>query len=350
MNEKFEAKVIDCLDALEQGDSIEAILARYPQDAHALRPILETAVSLTQLNVQPMLSAQAKSRDRFLAEAAALRQRRPRTIPFWIRLRQIMAPVTALAAILIFLGVGLISASSTAVPGDALYTTKLVVEDIRQALTLETTARLDLIEAQKEERLSEVRTLLLAGRVEAVTFEGTVEEIGEQTWLISRLPVTVSTETTFNGMPRIGSVVRVEGVTTINGLVDANTITVLDGSEVPEVTATPTPTNTAVPTETPTLTPSPTTTGTHTPTATPSPTTTGTHTATPTPTNTAVPTETPPPPTATLQPPPPPPTSTPTPANNGNDNGNDNDDDDDNEHNDNDNDDHNDNDNKNKNG
>ncbi|GAB4283348.1 MAG: hypothetical protein Kow0080_37340 [Candidatus Promineifilaceae bacterium] len=348
MNEKFEAKIIDCLDALERGDSVETILARYPQDAHALRPILETAVSLTQLNVQPMLSAQAKSRDRFLAEAAALRQRKPRAISFWIRLQQAMAPVTALAAILIFLGVGLISASSTAVPGDALYTTKRVVEEIRQALTLETAARLDLIEALKEERLSEIRTLLLSGRIEAVTFEGTVEEMGEQTWLISRLPVAVTPETTFNGMPRTGSVVHVDGVTTPNGLVAANTITVLDGSEVPEVTATPTPTNTAVPAETPTHTPSttptPTTTGTHTPSPTPSPTTTGTHTPTPTPTNTAVPTNTPLPPTATVQPPPPPPaTATPTPS----DNGNDNDDDDDDNHNDNG---DNDNDNKNKNG
>jgi hypothetical protein len=40
VNRDLEIKLMDCLNALEEGGALEEILARYPQDAAALRPHL----------------------------------------------------------------------------------------------------------------------------------------------------------------------------------------------------------------------------------------------------------------------------------------------------------------------
>ena len=53
MDAQLEVKLIECLDALAQGESVEQILARYPQDAAQLRPLLQTAAGLPALRMEP---------------------------------------------------------------------------------------------------------------------------------------------------------------------------------------------------------------------------------------------------------------------------------------------------------
>ena len=45
--------LIACLDALENGESADEILARYPEYIEALRPFLDTAVMLHELPPPP---------------------------------------------------------------------------------------------------------------------------------------------------------------------------------------------------------------------------------------------------------------------------------------------------------
>ena len=60
MNATTEQVLIEALDLLEQGLSLDEIVARYPAAAD-LRPYLMTAVELSDLAHQPTLTAQALS-------------------------------------------------------------------------------------------------------------------------------------------------------------------------------------------------------------------------------------------------------------------------------------------------
>lgn len=75
MDAAFEAKLIECLDALANGEMLEAILRRYPEDAAALRPMLETAQQLSHMPVGYSVAAQRASRQAFLTQANQLRGR-----------------------------------------------------------------------------------------------------------------------------------------------------------------------------------------------------------------------------------------------------------------------------------
>lgn len=338
MNTELENILIDCLDALERGDSLAAILSSYPQQAEELRPFLETTLLLGNLNLQPSLDAQTRSQKAFLAQADALRSQKARGFGW----QRALKPVAGLVVFLFLISASLLPLSANAVPGDALYDFKRLAEDVRLGVTGNAERKLDLIEAYKETRRQEVKSLLVNGQdANDVAFEGSIERIADDLWQIAGISVQITPETQIEGRPEIGLLAMVSGNIRQGNLV-ALTISIPEGG-APAILPTPTPTDTAVPT----LTPSSTATGTPEPTATatPSPTPTATHTSTPSPTATTMP------PTDTAVPPPTF-TNTPAPPANDNDDTDDNSDDNndnDNDDNSNDNDNDNDNDNENEN-
>jgi hypothetical protein len=79
MKTGLEEALAECLDSVESGDRVEECLARHPELAQELEPLLLTAVGLQQLfDVDPRPSFQRAARQRFLT--AALRPRRPRLL------------------------------------------------------------------------------------------------------------------------------------------------------------------------------------------------------------------------------------------------------------------------------
>jgi len=79
MKTGLEEALAECLDSVESGDSIEECVARHPELARELEPLLLTALGLQQLfDVDPRPSFQRAARQRFLT--AALRPRRPRLL------------------------------------------------------------------------------------------------------------------------------------------------------------------------------------------------------------------------------------------------------------------------------
>ncbi|MCA9975833.1 MAG: hypothetical protein KC413_08780, partial [Anaerolineales bacterium] len=296
MDEYFEVTLIECLDALEQGEPIDQILARYPDLAAELRPVLETAVTLPQINVQPSLAAQHRSRDVFLAQAAAQKETRTvRPLP-WFNLRRILMPIASLALVVILFAAGLGPLSADALPGDALYGAKILVENARSAFTTNPATDAALNEQFNQRRIQEINSLLAENRAADVAFTGEVEAIQPGLWTISGLDTEINGDTQiFGGNPLIGQMAMVEGRTT-NGSLIATTVTLLPTTIQPTAVPTQTPTATLMPTETavPTTTPTATYTNTPTPTSTNTPTMTATATETPSPTATMTlqPTET----------------------------------------------------------
>ena len=281
MDSQFEIKLIESLSLLEQGEPIDRILARFPDDAAGLRPLLETATALSSMRVEPTEAARLASRRAFLNQAAEMREAKARS-PFFLPRRLALA-LGALVLAFAFAG-GTVAASDAALPSQPLYPVKRAVEDVR-LLFAGGAARSELDGRFAQRRRDEIGELLAERDAATVEFEGTIESTRPDGLDISGLYVHLDGGTRVSGKPLVGWRARVRGRTEAGQLI-ASSVEVEPNSGPP-----PTPTHapTAAPTEAPRPSPSPT------PTQPP--------TATPSPTLTIAPTVTPPP-TATRRPPP----------------------------------------------
>ncbi len=276
MNRDMEKTLITCLDQLQQGESIDTILSRYPDVADGLRPYLETAGMLTRLSAQPSIATKQASQNAFLAQAAALRDPQSSTVPILLTLRRLLMPAASFAVLLLLLAFTVVTMSASAIPGDSLYATKRSLEEFRLMLVSDSEQSLNLSQQFQQERLREIVLLLRSGREADVLFEGVIEMMEPDKWVVSGLPVQIDDDTLIDGKaPQVGELILVNGRTT-GGQLFAGAISVLTG--VPEVEETPLPA--LIPTAEPANTPEPTVT----------PTATQTATASPTPTNTLEPT------------------------------------------------------------
>ena len=291
MSESLESIQADCLERLARGETIEEILARYPEVAEEIRPFLQTASQLSTLSSQPYLAAKRVSRQAFLEQAASMQvSQQPR--PFFV-LQRLFVSAAMVAMMLILIFSATFAFSSTALPGDALYGAKRTAEQWRLSLTQNADTILELRARYNEERIREIEALLRAGQTAEVEFEGELEAISDDHWIVAGLRVYVQKQTIIEGTPQLGELIRVSGRTEA-GQLFADTIMVLTGRpeiELPEqlpVRPSPTATQTRRPTATrlPLISDQ-----TATPTSSPEPTATLTPTATPT--ETPMPTATP---------------------------------------------------------
>ena len=146
----------ECLQRITAGESLNACLASYPEQAASLAPLLQSAAAMREYGVAVPrnLTAAAASRARFMAAAQALPGPvRPQSslafgsglAAWWARLTSglsVLRPVpVALAAFVLcvvlagVLTTGIVTASAQALPGDSLYGVKLVTEQARLLLT-----------------------------------------------------------------------------------------------------------------------------------------------------------------------------------------------------------------------
>lgn len=293
----------DCLQALRQGETLETALARYPQLAAELRPLLITAQlapRLGQVAGQPAAPApatEAAHRAQFLGRATALRPTlRPATLQkFPLNLFSHLWPTPSeatmrppisfavRAALIIGLvifglvagGYGMASASAASLPGDPLYGIKRALEDTQYFFAdAQTRTRLETEFADR--RLQEVAAVADSGRTELIEFSGWVERQEAEVWIVSGMRVAVNAQTVVVGNPVVGSRVRVVGTIRPDRTVLAARIVRLDDEpplptateRPPEVTRTPGATE---PTREVTRTPEPTRTEVHEVTNTPRP-------------------------------------------------------------------------------
>ena len=293
MESSVEEAIIAALDALEAGDNVDDIVARYPDHEAELRPILSTAASLASVRIAHSLKAQAASQQRMLEYAASSGAAVSRGPSVLLLLRRLSLAMASLVIVLALLGMSVLYAASESVPGDRLYDAKRLMEDTRLSLTGSTAAREALQQRYEEERIREIETLLRMERSEEVEFAGFIEAIDGDVWTVSGLEVLIVSATSIEGAesPVVGQLVEVSGVA-VNGSVSAKAVMIrgTGGLLVP----TPRPVLSVTPTYEPTPPGTPTPTPTDTPTATPTPTVgeTGSGelaTSTPTPTTTPTP-------------------------------------------------------------
>lgn len=246
----------NCLTALAHGASVESCLARYPDLADDLRPLLQAAQHAQSLPLSPpSRAAQQASRARFLTRAGDLRPAPRRLWPTVSLLRLAGAFIAVLALFLSARGIS--AASAIALPGDLLYPVKRALEQAELWLAADPAAVQAVHIAR---RAAEVQTVIQQGRIVPVEFEGALTALIADTWTVGGFRVQVLPATPIlNGPPVIGVWVRVHAQLLANGSLRANRLTLL----TPPFTATPRPspafTRTPEPrdTERPTRTPEP---------------------------------------------------------------------------------------------
>ncbi len=177
---KIEIVLAQCLEALEQGTSLEACLARYPNRREELEPLLRAAQRVGSAPpVGPSDTFRQGARDRMvllIQHREALKARREterRSGGFLERLRgqlapafqmgRLIRPAVALLALVLLVGVlgaGAVYASSDALPGSSLYPFKMASERIRLTLSFSESAKAALHLELAAERLEEASGLV----------------------------------------------------------------------------------------------------------------------------------------------------------------------------------------------
>jgi hypothetical protein len=206
------------LAALAQGQSVESILAAYPDAAAELGPLVEAARAAASLRTHDVPSeAVRRSRRRFLTHGPELLPPQP-----WWRRAAVAAPrraATSLAILVVaVLGAGgITSAAAQALPGDVLYPVKLAAEDLALLLSADNHRRLELETVYADRRVEEVVRLLGLGRVVPLSFEGVVSRTGPVIWIVGGVSVRLTPETRILGEILPGMIVEVEGLTQTDG-------------------------------------------------------------------------------------------------------------------------------------
>ncbi len=232
MNNLYDAIEI-CLKELENGADLETVLARYPNLGSELRPILNASLNARRRGrtvSDPSPEAVRRGRARVLRRASEMREQRSAPSKRMIPIFQRLAIAFTLTALFLASGTGLVSASSTALPGENLYPVKRTWEGLRLFFAFDPDHK-EFLESQFEsERLEEIGELLTEGRHETIQFAGVFMQVNGVTYVSG---VTVLIPANLQ-MPANGTPVIVTGRTNAQGFVEIESIEILpEGAVVP---------------------------------------------------------------------------------------------------------------------
>ena len=173
MNHSNDEVLAQCLEAIENGMSIEDCLTQFPDQSEELLPLLEMTQAIRSDASQVAVRAQFRRS----AQSQLLARLPERRVTFWSSVRQtlqsafnppvrrypaVWAALIALAVI-VFSGGGVVYASSNALPGDALYGVKGAVESTLLFIASDS-QDLQLHIYFADRRLDEIEALTALGR------------------------------------------------------------------------------------------------------------------------------------------------------------------------------------------
>ncbi len=154
----------DCMNRLDRGQSLESCLALYPELSGELRPLLvAVAAAKSMVSFTPSVEAKARNRVRLMTALSnqAGRSRR-------VALGSLRAwAIGSAAAMAIVVGsVATVGASSSSVPGEALYPVKRTVEKVQLMLPGSEASKGRVQLAMARRRVAEMATLAQKGKEE----------------------------------------------------------------------------------------------------------------------------------------------------------------------------------------
>jgi hypothetical protein len=167
--ERFNQILDTCLDRLFQGESINQILADYPDQAKELEPLLRTVVATQAVSkVEPRSDFKSRARYEFMAAARELETQPEHRSFFKWRWQPAWSISLAAIAVIVLAGGGTIAASNYSMPGEALYSVKLAAEQIHLAVTVSEVAKTELNAEFANNRTQEIESLATTGNPEQI--------------------------------------------------------------------------------------------------------------------------------------------------------------------------------------
>ena len=165
---RFDDILSDCTERLLQGESVEQCLARYPEQAAELEPLLRVAAaaSRTSSAVEPRPEFKARVRHEVQSQLRS-EGRKPeakRTPALHWMPRWAMAAVT-LVFVVLLAGTTTVAASTDTVPGDTLYSVKTTSERVQLKMTFSKAAKAKLQAKLAKRRVWETARLAEKGHL-----------------------------------------------------------------------------------------------------------------------------------------------------------------------------------------
>jgi len=169
MNQKLENILDKCLDRMFDGESIEACLNAYPEQASELAPLLKTSHAIIQkssaIQPAPEFKAKVHSRLRAMSYAKQEKAERSKRTSTWHR-KWLLAVATVLVVLLV--GVGTVAASTSALPGKPLYPIKLAGEQVWLTLAFSDIDKAKLHIQFSERRVIEIAEMASQGKNDTI--------------------------------------------------------------------------------------------------------------------------------------------------------------------------------------
>jgi hypothetical protein len=173
----FDNILDDCLErVMTGGETVEQCLARYPDDAAELEPLLRTALAAREAaDIRPSPEFRERARYQFQAAIREMEtQKRPGIFgwqPRW---------ATALVAVLVLLlaSGGTVAAASGSMPDEPLYQVKLATEAVRLTLTPSALGKAELYVKYTDKRVVEIIEMADEGKYQQV--ESTALRLNDQ--------------------------------------------------------------------------------------------------------------------------------------------------------------------------
>jgi hypothetical protein len=228
---EFENILNECLDRLIKGETVASCLARYPEHAAELEPLLKTAEEARlAATLQPRAEFRQRAANEFQSAIRNLPSKQPRNAFRW-QLRWVI-PVAAILVILLG-GTGTVVAAANSLPDNPLYGVKLAVESVQMAFTFSEQGKAELYARFIDYRVEEIVKMSEAGKPDQI--ERATEKMNGQLLAMADLK--------FNGVTQ-GEEAAVFGLMMANGETQTTT-TAAPVTTVPTVTPAPTTTTTA---------------------------------------------------------------------------------------------------------
>jgi hypothetical protein len=155
MPERFENILDECLERLRQGEGVEQCLARYPEQAAELEPLLRVAVATQKTSSAVKPRPEFKERSRYEIQSQLHdkeRKTEPKKASFIGWMPRWAVAVASVILIVLVAGTGTVAASTGSMPDDTLYPVKLATERVRLGLS-----RGDINKARVSVRLADRR-------------------------------------------------------------------------------------------------------------------------------------------------------------------------------------------------
>jgi hypothetical protein len=165
-DKEFENILDECLDRLIKGETIASCLARHPEYAAELEPLLRTALETrTAAAVKPRPEFRQRAGYEFQAAIREVQPQRARGFFRWQA--RWMVPV-AIVLVLVLGGGGTVMASAGALPDSPLYPVKLATEAVQLAFTFSDLDKAELYARFTDRRVDEIVRIAEKGKSDQI--------------------------------------------------------------------------------------------------------------------------------------------------------------------------------------